>query len=449
MRHRAAAGAQIPVVPDWALPGSATHTQVAPPPDFHRPSKNFDTPIGIFEGQSDIGSALVPGSASYDAATKQYTINSAGYNIWYTRDEFRYPLEEDVRRRFARGRHFVSRTERLRRPQSGPGDSPGSGRRFQGGHRRAARRRYDPPGTASRKGRARKRHGVSYRRPRPSRRRSPDSLVTVIAQRIGIEKHGDSFALFVSLEGEPMHQFGPPITSTSTGHFTPASASARTCQTNLIRRWSRPRSREILRQGPITKLNAMMEYRQLGGIGTQSPGANSWNRHFRRQGRTLRRLGQERGPEATRLVDICLEAGLTMFDSADIYSDGMAEEILGQAIAGRRDKVLISTKATFRLGDGPNDVGSSRFHLIRAIDASLKRLGTDYIDLFQLHAFDAVTPIEETLSHARRPRAGGKNSLSRLLQFLRLAPDEITRHCREAWLSAVCRPPGLLFTGGP
>src|SRR5450759_2971951 len=79
-----------PVVPDWALPGSATHKQVPPPADFHRPSRNFDTPIGIFQGQSDIGSAVVPGSASYNAKTKQYTITSAGYNIWYSRDEFRY-----------------------------------------------------------------------------------------------------------------------------------------------------------------------------------------------------------------------------------------------------------------------------------------------------------------------------------------------------------------------
>src|SRR6202046_99523 len=82
--------AQAPVAPPWAQPGSAGHVQVAPPPDVHRPSKNFDTPIGIFDGQSDIGGAVVPGSASYDAGTKQYTINSAGYNIWYTRDEFRY-----------------------------------------------------------------------------------------------------------------------------------------------------------------------------------------------------------------------------------------------------------------------------------------------------------------------------------------------------------------------
>lgn len=102
--------------------------------------------------------------------------------------------------------------------------------------------------------------------------------------------------------------------------------------------------------------------------------------------------------EATRLVDICLEAGLNMFDSADIYSGGAAEEILGRAIAGRRDQVLISTKATFRCGDGPNDVGSSRFHLVRAVEAALKRLGTDYIDLFQLHSFDAKTPVEETLA---------------------------------------------------
>ncbi len=100
---------------------------------------------------------------------------------------------------------------------------------------------------------------------------------------------------------------------------------------------------------------------------------------------------------ATRLVDVCLDAGLNMFDSADVYSGGAAEEILGLAIKGRRQQVILSTKATFRNGDGPNDVGSSRFHLIRAVDGCLRRLGTDYIDLFQLHAFDAMTPIDETL----------------------------------------------------
>jgi aryl-alcohol dehydrogenase-like predicted oxidoreductase len=101
--------------------------------------------------------------------------------------------------------------------------------------------------------------------------------------------------------------------------------------------------------------------------------------------------------EATRLIDIALDAGMNMFDSADVYSGGSAEQILGQAIKGRRDKVIISTKATFRSGEGINDVGSSRHHLTRTIDASLGRLGTDYIDIFQLHGFDAVTPVEETL----------------------------------------------------
>src|SRR5690242_18720555 len=86
----AQAEASRPAVPDWALPGSPTHKQVPPPADFHRPSNNFDKPIGMFQGQSDVGAAVVPGSASYDANTQRYTINSAGYNVWYTRDEFRF-----------------------------------------------------------------------------------------------------------------------------------------------------------------------------------------------------------------------------------------------------------------------------------------------------------------------------------------------------------------------
>ena len=141
-----------------------------------------------------------------------------------------------------------------------------------------------------------------------------------------------------------------------------------------------------------------MEYRQLGGSGFKVPVLTLGTGTFGGKGDLFSAWGNNGVPEATRLVDISLEAGLTMFDSADVYSAGLAEEILGKAIAGRRDKVLISTKATFRLGDGPNDVGSSRFHLIRAVEAALKRLGTDYIDLFQLHGFDALTPIEETLS---------------------------------------------------
>ena len=112
--------------------------------------------------------------------------------------------------------------------------------------------------------------------------------------------------------------------------------------------------------------------------------------------------------EATRLVDVCLEAGVTMFDSADVYSDGRSEEVLGGAISGRRGRLLISTKTTFRRGTGPNDVGSSRMHLTEAVEGSLRRLKTDYIDLLQLHGFDAKTPVEETLGTLNALVAAGK-----------------------------------------
>src|SRR3954447_4404759 len=140
-----------------------------------------------------------------------------------------------------------------------------------------------------------------------------------------------------------------------------------------------------------------MEYRQLGGSGFKVPVLSFGTGTFGGGNEFFKAWGASDVAEATRLVDICLDAGLTMFDSADVYSKGAAEEILGQAIKGRRDKLLISTKATFRRGDGPNDVGSSRFHITKAVDAALKRLGTDPIDLFQLHAFDAMTPIEEVV----------------------------------------------------
>ena len=141
-----------------------------------------------------------------------------------------------------------------------------------------------------------------------------------------------------------------------------------------------------------------MDYRQLGGSGFKVPALSLGTGTFGGRGEFFRGFGEVDVKEATRLVHICLEAGVNMFDSADVYSDGAAEDILGQAIRGRRDQVIISTKATFTVGPGPNDVGSSRYALLRACDASLRRLGTDYIDLFQLHGFDATTPIEETLS---------------------------------------------------
>jgi hypothetical protein len=203
--------AQSTAAPEWAYPGSATHVQVAPPADFHRPSRNFDTPIGIFQGQSDIGSASVPGSANYNAATRQYTIQSAGYNVWYTRDEFRYlwkkmsgdvslaadiaypdpngygdrkavlvirqDLEDDSREALV-ALHGAGMIHLAQRPEK---DVRINDMEYRIGGRGL-------PGGAS-----------------------PDSLVAVSAKRIGIEKRGDLFTLFVSVEGEPMHQFGPPI----------------------------------------------------------------------------------------------------------------------------------------------------------------------------------------------------------------------------------------------
>lgn len=140
-----------------------------------------------------------------------------------------------------------------------------------------------------------------------------------------------------------------------------------------------------------------MEYRQLGASGFKVPVLSFGTATFGGRGEFFGAWGATDVAEARRLVDICLEAGLTMFDSADVYSAGAAEEILGQAIRGRRDQVILSTKGTFRSGPGPNDVGSSRYHLIRSVEGSLRRLGTDYIDLYQLHGFDAMTPVEEVL----------------------------------------------------
>ena len=193
--------AKTPAVPDWAQPGTDTHEQVPPPPDFHRSSRNFDTPIGIFQGQSDIGSAVVPGSARYDAKTRQYTITSAGYNIWYTRDEFRYlwkkmsgdvSLAADVA--FPDPKGFSDRKAVLVIRQNLNDDSKEA---MTGEH-----------GT-----------GMIHLAWRPSRGammtdmqfRFGGTLEGVMAKRIGIEKRGDAIAIFVSLKGEPMHQFGPPI----------------------------------------------------------------------------------------------------------------------------------------------------------------------------------------------------------------------------------------------
>ncbi len=140
-----------------------------------------------------------------------------------------------------------------------------------------------------------------------------------------------------------------------------------------------------------------MEFRQLGYSGLKVPVLSFGTGTFGGRGDFFKAWGSSDVTEATRLVDICLEAGVNMFDTADVYSKGVSEEILGKAIAGRRSSVLISTKATFSMGDGPNDVGSSRHHLLQACEASLRRLNTDYVDIYHLHGFDAVTPVEEAL----------------------------------------------------
>lgn len=141
-----------------------------------------------------------------------------------------------------------------------------------------------------------------------------------------------------------------------------------------------------------------MEYRNLGQSGLRVPVLSFGAGTFGGSGPLFSHWGTTDVEEARRLVDICLEAGVNLFDTADVYSNGASEEVLGQAIKGRRDQVLISTKASLPTGDGPNDWGSSRSRLIASVDAALKRLGTDHIDIFQLHAFDASTPVEEVVS---------------------------------------------------
>src|SRR5580692_4784295 len=146
-----------------------------------------------------------------------------------------------------------------------------------------------------------------------------------------------------------------------------------------------------------------MEYRFLGGSGLKVPvlsfgaGTLGGGTEFFNAWGATDDIGKAR-----KLIDICLEAGVNLFDTADIYSNGRSEEVLGKALEGRRDQALISTKATFRMGNGPgaglggpNDVGSSRYHLRKSIEASLRRLSTDYVDIYHLHGFDALTPVEE------------------------------------------------------
>jgi hypothetical protein len=192
-----------PVVPEWAYPGSATHTQVPPPPDFHRTTRTDLTPIGIFKGQSDVGGALVPGASGYDKATGQYTITSAGYNIWYTRDEFRYlwkkmsgdvSLAADVN--FPDSAGYGDRKAVLVIRQNLRDDSKEAIVALHGG------------GLMHLAWRAEK--GAMLQE-----MRVPEKS----ALRIGIEKRGDTFSIYVSMHGEPMHQLGHDVNLHIDGPF--------------------------------------------------------------------------------------------------------------------------------------------------------------------------------------------------------------------------------------
>lgn len=141
-----------------------------------------------------------------------------------------------------------------------------------------------------------------------------------------------------------------------------------------------------------------MENRLLGASGLRVPVLSFGAGTFGGQGPLFSAWGDSDGLEARRLIDICLEAGVALFDTADVYSNGASEQILGEAVKGRRDRVLLSTKTGLPMGDGPNNAGTSRLRLIGAVEDALRRLNTDYIDLLQLHAFDAFTPVEEVLS---------------------------------------------------
>ncbi len=203
------AQAAAPQVPDWALPGSPTHTQVPPPPGFHRPATTVNTPIGIFQGQSDVGSALVPGSASYNAATGEYTISSAGYNIWYSRDEFRYlwkKMSGDVSlaadASFPNPNGYGDRKVVLIIRQSLDDDAKEAMLGEHGTGMIHLAFRTDPSAMIK---------DMQYR--------FGGLLNGIHAKRIGIEKRGDLIAIYVSLQGEPMHQLGPPVALHFDGPF--------------------------------------------------------------------------------------------------------------------------------------------------------------------------------------------------------------------------------------
>ena len=200
--------AQAPVVPDWALPGSATHKQVPPPAGFHRATTTFAGPIGVFAGQSDVGSALVPGSASFDPGTGAYAVRSAGYNVWYNRDEFRFlwkrmsgdvSLAADVSFPDAKG--YDDRKAVLVIRQSLDDDAREAVAAQHGGGLFHLAARAEPGAMMG---------AMDYRVANVGLPGVPGAG-PVATRRIGLEKRGEAITLWVSLAGEPMHVFGPPV----------------------------------------------------------------------------------------------------------------------------------------------------------------------------------------------------------------------------------------------
>lgn len=151
-----------------------------------------------------------------------------------------------------------------------------------------------------------------------------------------------------------------------------------------------------------------MEYRQLGNSGLKVPVLSFGAATFGGTTPFFKAWGATQVEEATRMVNLCLDAGVNFFDTANVYSRGDSEIILGKALTGIRDKTLLSTKGTFTMGEGPNDQGSSRHHILKQCEDSLRRLNTDYIDIYHMHGFDAITPVEETLKTLENLIQSGK-----------------------------------------
>ena len=188
-----------------------------------------------------------------------------------------------------------------------------------------------------------------------------------------------------------------------------------------------------------------MDYNRLGHSGLRVPALSFGTGTFGGGNDFFKAWGSTDAAGASRLIDVCLDHGVSLFDTADVYSAGLAEQILGEAIKGKRNRLLISTKATFPMGDGPNDYGSSRQHLLEATEGSLKRLGVETIDLLQLHGQDYNTPVEETLStldqlvRAGKVRYIGCSNFSGWHLMKSLAASD------RYGYRPLCRAPGLLF----